>query len=99
MTKKPVDETRSRQSGGRPLPQVNIGPSIKLSGISNGTVWQGNGVDTSGNMLWWTATLIKAAIPKVDSVKKKDPPKIGKVTYPFQWLWMGRNAKAGKYSY
>ena len=71
--KKPVDETRSRQSGGRPLPQVNIGPSIKLSGVSNGSVWQGNGVDTAGNMLWWTATLINAAVPKIDSVKKKDP--------------------------
>jgi imidazolonepropionase-like amidohydrolase len=81
--KKPVDETRSRQSGGRPLPQVNIGPSIKLSGISNGSVWQGNGVDTSGNMLWWTATLINATVPKVDSVKKKVIPMIGKVTYPF----------------
>ncbi len=81
--RKPVDETRSRQSGGKPLPQVNIGPSIKLSGISNGAIWQGNGVDTSGNMLWWTATLIKAAVPKIDSIKKKDIPKIGKVTYPF----------------
>jgi imidazolonepropionase-like amidohydrolase len=81
--KKPVDETRSRQSGGKPLPQVNIGPSIKLSGISNGSVWQGNGVDTSGNMLWWTATLIKSAVPKIDSVKKKVIPMIGKVIYPF----------------
>jgi imidazolonepropionase-like amidohydrolase len=81
--KKPVDETRSRQSGGKPLPQVNIGPSIKLSGISNGAVWQGNGVDTSGNMLWWTATLIKSAVPKIDSVKKKVIPMIGKVIYPF----------------
>ena len=81
--KKPVDESRSRVTGGKPLPQVNIGPSIKLSGVSNGTVWQGNGVDTSGNMLWWTATLIKATVPKADSVKKKAIPKIGKVTYPF----------------
>jgi imidazolonepropionase-like amidohydrolase len=81
--KKPVDETRSRPMGGRPLPAVNIGPSIKLSGVSNGSVWQGNGVDTSGNMLWWTATLIKTTVPKPDTAKKKDPPKIGKVTYPF----------------
>ena len=81
--KKPTDESRSRQLGGRPLPPVNIGPSIKLSGVSNGNVWQGNGVDTSGNMLWWTATLIKATVPKADTVKKKDLPKIGKVTYPF----------------
>jgi imidazolonepropionase-like amidohydrolase len=81
--KKPVDETRSKQTDGKPSPQVNIGPSIKLSGVSNGSVWQGNGVDTSGNMLWWTATLIKVTVPKVDSAKKKDIPKIGKVTYPF----------------
>ena len=81
--KKPVDETRSRPPGGRPLPAGNIGPSIKLSGVSNGAIWQGNGVDTSGNMLWWTAALIKASVPKPDVVKKKDPPETGKVTYPF----------------
>ena len=81
--KKPVDESRSKLAGGKPLPQVNIGPSIKLSGVSNGNIWQGNGVDTSGNMLVWTATLIKATEPKTDSVKKKDIPFVGKVTYPF----------------
>ena len=81
--KKPVDESRSKLGGGKPLPQVNIGPSIKLSGVSSGNIWQGNGVDTSGNMLVWTATLIKATEPKTDSVKKKDIPFLGKVTYPF----------------
>ena len=81
--KKPVDESRSKPMGGKPLPAVNIGPTIKLSGVSNGSVWQGNGVDVAGNMLWWTATLIKATAPKVDSVKKKVVPMMGKVTYPF----------------
>jgi imidazolonepropionase-like amidohydrolase len=81
--KKPVDESRSRQTGGRPLPQANIGPSYKLSGVSNGNILQGNGVDTAGNMLWWSATLIKAAVPKPDTSKKKEIPKTGKVTYPF----------------
>ncbi len=81
--KKPVDESRSKPPGGRPLPAVNIGPTYKLSGVSNGTVWQGNGMDTAGNMLWWTATLIKATVPKTDSVKKKEIPKTGPVTYPF----------------
>ncbi|MEO5985327.1 MAG: amidohydrolase family protein, partial [Ferruginibacter sp.] len=81
--KKPVDETRSRPAGGKPLPQINIGPSIRLSGTSNGSVWQGNGVDTSGNMLWWTATIIKAAEPKKDTVRKKDVPKTGNIVYPF----------------
>ncbi len=81
--KKPVDESRSTPMGGKPLPAVNIGPSIKLSGVSNGSIWQGNGVDVAGNMLWWTATLIRATAPKVDTVKKKVAPMIGKVTYPF----------------
>ncbi|MEO6404490.1 MAG: amidohydrolase family protein [Ferruginibacter sp.] len=81
--KKPVDESRPRPQGGRPLPQVNLGPAIKLSGVSNGNVWQGNGVDTSGNMVWWTANLIQANIPKTDSVKKKEITKTGKVWYPF----------------
>jgi hypothetical protein len=80
--KKPVDESRPRVAGGKPLPPVNIGPSIKLSGVSNGTLWQGNGADTSGNMLVWTATLIKATEPKTDSVKKKEIPVVGKVLYP-----------------
>lgn len=73
----------NRVTGGRPLPGGNIGPSIRLSGVSNGNVWQGNGVDTSGNMLYWTATLIKETLPKPDTTKKKEPSIAGKVTYPF----------------
>src|SRR6185437_4858531 len=52
-------------------------------GVSNGNVWQGNGMDTSGNMLYWTATLIKENPPKADTAKKKTPTIAGKVTYPF----------------
>jgi len=58
------------------------GASIRLSGVNNGDIWQGNGVDTLGNPLTWTATFIKANAP-VDSAKRKMPLKIGKVTYPF----------------
>ena len=58
------------------------GPSIRLSGVNNGDVWQGTGVDTLGNPLTWTATFIKANEP-ADSTKKKMPLKLGKVTYPF----------------
>jgi len=72
-----------RVIGGSKLPAVNIGPSILLSGVSNGNVWQGNGVDTSGNRLFWTATLIKENEPKKDTTKKKEPSIAGKVTYPF----------------
>jgi len=60
----------------------NTGASIRLSGVNNGDVWQGNGVDTLGNPLTWTATLFKANEP-VDSAKKKMPLRLGKVTYPF----------------
>jgi imidazolonepropionase-like amidohydrolase len=72
-----------RVAGTRELPGVNIGPSIRLSGVTNGNTWQGNGVDTSGNMLYWTATLIKENVPKKDTSKKKMPLIAGKVTYPF----------------
>jgi imidazolonepropionase-like amidohydrolase len=65
------------------LPGGNIGPSIRLSGVSGEKVWQGNGVDTSGNMVYWTATLIKENEPKKDTAKKKTPSFAGKVTYPF----------------
>ena len=58
-------------------------PNIRLSGVSNGDVWQGMGVDTLGNKLTWSATFVKAAMAKVDSVKKKDPIKMGNITYPF----------------
>ncbi len=69
--------------GGKPLPPGNIGPAIRLSGVSNDKLWQGSGVDTSGNMLTWTATFIEAAIPAPDTAKKKNPFKMGRVTYPF----------------
>ena len=73
----------NRLAGGRQLPGGNIGPSIRLSGVSNGNVWQGNGVDTAGNMLYWTATLIKESPKKADTIKKKESSIAGKVTYPF----------------
>ena len=42
------------------------------------------GLDSAGTALTWTATLIKAAEVKMDSVKKKDMPVVGKVVYPFE---------------
>ena len=73
----------NRITGGRQLPNGNIGHSIRLSGVSNGNVWQGNGVDTSGNMLYWTATFIKENPAKADTAKKELSPIAGKITYPF----------------
>ena len=57
--------------------------ATRLSGISNGTEWNGTGLDSVGNTYTWTAVFVKAAEVKVDSVKKKDIPVVGKVTFPF----------------
>ena len=57
---------------------------IRLSGMSNGDVWNGYGEDNEGNKLTWTATLTNAvAETKTDTAKKKEPSKLGAVTYPF----------------
>ena len=37
-----------------------------------------------GNPLTWTASLVKAAEIKPDSIKKKDIPAVGKITYPLE---------------
>lgn len=57
-------------------------PVIRLSGVNNGSIWQGNGVDTNGRSVLWSATLVKA-IAAADSTKKKQAPVTGKVIYPF----------------
>jgi imidazolonepropionase-like amidohydrolase len=58
------------------------GSSIRLSGVNNGDIWQGTGVDTVGNSLTWTASFVKANEP-VDSARRKFPLRLGKVNYPF----------------
>ncbi|MBC7947934.1 MAG: amidohydrolase family protein [Chitinophagaceae bacterium] len=67
-------------SGEAPLPPS----AYRLSGISNGTEWNGTGVDSMGTSFTWTATFVKAADPKADSARKKEIPVIGKVVYPFE---------------
>ncbi|HUR11171.1 MAG TPA: amidohydrolase family protein, partial [Flavitalea sp.] len=56
--------------------------TYRLSGVSNGNVWNGTGEDSSGTRFLWTATFSKAEV-KVDSLRKKDTPRIGKVVFPF----------------
>jgi imidazolonepropionase-like amidohydrolase len=57
---------------------------IRLSGMSNGDVWNGYGEDNDGNKMTWTASISGAAdVAKADSAKKKMPSKLGAVTYPF----------------
>ncbi|MBI3137818.1 MAG: amidohydrolase family protein [Sphingobacteriales bacterium] len=57
--------------------------ATRLGGISNGKEWNGTGVDSMGHRLTWTALLVKEAETKSDSVKKKEAPVTGKVSYPF----------------
>ncbi len=64
----------------QPLPAT----ATRLSGINNGTEWNGTGTDSLGNPLTWTATLVKLTEVKPDSVKKKEMPVVGKVVYPFE---------------
>ncbi|MEO6187369.1 MAG: amidohydrolase family protein [Ginsengibacter sp.] len=65
------------------MPGGDNKPNIRLSGVATGDTWQGNGVDTSGNMLTWTATLIKETPAKNEPAKKPETNIEGKVTYPF----------------
>lgn len=57
----------------------------RLSGVSNGDVWQGVGLDSVGNQVTWSATFAKAAEVKTDSTRRRPGGfgGVGKVTYPF----------------
>lgn len=76
-TNRPVSPGMGRQGA------AATGPSIRLSGVNNGDVWQGNGVDTAGNAVSWSATFSKVAEATADTAKKKTPVQTGKVIYPF----------------
>ena len=54
----------------------------RLSGVSNADGWSGNGTDSSGNSLWWTAVYTKDITAKADSSRKKTPYSTGKLTFP-----------------
>ncbi len=59
------------------------GAGIRLSGVNNGDVWQGNGEDSVGNAILWTATFVKAS-PEADTTsRRRFPLRLGKVDYPF----------------
>jgi imidazolonepropionase-like amidohydrolase len=62
--------------GGRPSAATH------LSGVANGDVWNGNGTDTAGNLVVWTATFSKTTPPTPDTSRKR-VARIGKVVYPF----------------
>jgi imidazolonepropionase-like amidohydrolase len=57
--------------------------AIHLSGVSNGVTWNGNGTDSSGNLVVWTATFSRTTAPMPDSSHKRIA-RLGKVIYPFE---------------
>lgn len=80
----PARRPGANGGGGFPGGRGRSGAGFRLSGINNGDVWQGNGEDSVGNAVLWTATLAKANSPVADtSSRRKFPLRLGKVTYPF----------------
>jgi imidazolonepropionase-like amidohydrolase len=71
------DSTRTGRRGGRP------GGATHLSGAVNGDIFNGNGTDSSGNLVIWTATFSKASPPDTTATARKRPERLGKVLYPF----------------
>ncbi len=57
----------------------------RLSGVSNGMTWNGNGEDTAGNKVTWTASFTAAAPAATDSARRRPnfPQRMAKVTFPF----------------
>jgi len=66
-----------RRGGGRPG-----GAQTHLSGAVYADGWSGNGTDSTGNWVTWTAVFSKAAGPEADTSRKR-PLHLGKITYPF----------------
>lgn len=79
------DTTRSMGRGmtGAGQPAALPASATRLSGINNGTEWNGTGMDSLGNQFTWTAVFVKGPEIKMDTVKKKVTPVVGKVTFPF----------------
>jgi imidazolonepropionase-like amidohydrolase len=66
-----------RIGGGRP------GGATHLTGTLNGDIFNGNGVDSAGGLVVWTATFSKAAGPDTSGAPRRRPQRLGKVLYPF----------------
>ncbi len=65
-------------------PEKKVKANIRLSGFRTGEEWQGTGVDTAGNQVWWSAVMANQPAPKNDSAKnKRMAQNMGEVTYPF----------------
>ena len=77
------DTTEKNASSQRGRSGMRTASSFLLSGVVNGDIWNGNGEDTAGNRVTWTANFVKSLSPTTDSSRKKFPLHVGKVVYPF----------------
>ena len=77
-SEKNANPQRRRFGGG-----MGNSSSFLLSGVVNGDVWNGNGEDSAGNRITWTANFEKSSSPETDSSRKKFPPRVGKIVFPF----------------
>ena len=71
------DSTAGKRGGG-----ARPSAATHLSGVANGDIWNGNGTDSAGNLVIWTATFAKGTPAVPDSARKR-VARIGKVVYPF----------------
>ncbi len=84
MVKLSFSPTVAKRGGGRMGAMAQA--QFRLSGVANGNIWSGNGEDTAGNKILWTATFEKNAVATMDSAIRKRPAftqRLGKVQFPF----------------
>jgi len=74
---------RNGPSGFRGRRSEKTSPVLRLSGTVSGNTWNGNGEDTSGNRVVWSANFLKSGTETPDTAKKKTSVANGKVLYPF----------------
>lgn len=73
------------RGGGRGGAQELPVTATKLSGFVSGDEWNGIGSDSLGNPLSWTASLVTAEAPKLDTAAKRAAvPALGSVIFPFE---------------
>jgi imidazolonepropionase-like amidohydrolase len=68
--------------GGRRMGGARSAAAAHLSGVANGDTWNGNGADSAGNIVIWTASFSKATPAAPDSARHR-VARVGKVLYPF----------------
>jgi imidazolonepropionase-like amidohydrolase len=73
-----------RRGGGGGSGGGRGGAATHLSGIVNDNTWTGNGTDSAGNPVIWTATYFKAATPDTTgTARNRRPGRLGKILFPF----------------